>query len=345
MSVQVVHTKLKVYQKSRGYWATVWIEFKKDRFTLAALGVIFFLFAVALLDDFIAGSKPLVLRLDGKIYFPVLFEYNGFLNADFKEIADNLKKGDFAIFPPVKYSPTEYDLLSVLSPPSRAHLFGTDDRGRDVLSRMIHGTRISLSIGFIAVGIAVIIGIFLGAIAGYYGGIADFIISRFFEVMITFPVFFLILTILAFRDPSIYNIMIVIGVTGWTGVARLVRGEFLRLRDYGYVEAAIALGSRDFRVMLKHMLPNALAPVLVSATFGVAGAILVESALSFLGFGVPPPNPSWGDVLSQSERYVDFAWWLVLFPGAAIFITVTAFNLVGEGFRDAIDPRRGERGI
>jgi len=157
--------------------------------------------------------------------------------------------------------------------------------------------------------------------------------------MITFPVFFLILTILAFRDPSIYNIMIVIGATGWTGIARLIRGEFLRLRKYSYVEAAIALGSPDFRVMLKHMLPNAIAPVLVAATFGVAGAILVESALSFLGFGVPPPEPSWGDVLSQSQRYVDFAWWLVLFPGAAIFVTVTSFNLIGEGFRDAIDPR------
>lgn len=347
MNVRVVDSAqvLKQYQKSRGYWATTWKEFKKDRFALAALGIIFFLFVVAVFDDFIAGSKPLVLKLDGKMYFPVLFDYKEFLNGDFKEITENLKKSNFVLFPPVKFSATEYDLLSVLSPPSRAHPFGTDDRGRDVLSRMIHGTRISLSIGFIAVGIAVVIGILLGAIAGYYGGIVDFIISRFFEVMITFPVFFLILTILAFRDPSIYNIMIVIGVTSWTGVARLVRGEFLRLRKYDYIQAAIALGSRDFRVMLKHMLPNALAPVLVTATFGVAGAVLIESALSFLGFGVPPPDPSWGDVLSQSERYVDFAWWLVLFPGAAVFMTVTAFNLVGEGFRDAVDPKRKGKGF
>jgi peptide/nickel transport system permease protein len=157
--------------------------------------------------------------------------------------------------------------------------------------------------------------------------------------MMTFPVFFLILTILAFRDPSIYNIMIVIGATSWTGVARLIRGEFLKLRKFEYVEAAVALGGNDFRVMMKHMLPNALAPVLVDSTFGIAGAILVESGLSFLGFGVPPPDPSWGDVLSQSQRYVDFAWWLVLFPGAAIFLTVTAFNLLGEGFRNSIDPK------
>lgn len=246
---------------------------------------------------------------------------------------------DFIIFPPVKYSPTENDLLNVLSPPSKKHLLGTDDRGRDVLSRLIYGSRISLSIGFVAVGISTIIGVFLGGIAGYYGGTLDFIISRLFEIMMTFPVFFLILTILAFRDPSIYNIMIVIGLTSWTGVARLVRGEFLKLRKMDYIEAAQAMGGGDYRIMFKHMLPNAIAPVLVSATFGIAGAILVESGLSFLGFGVPPPEPSWGDILSQSQRYVDFAWWLVLFPGFAIFITVTAFNLVGEGFRNAIDPK------
>ena len=166
--------------------------------------------------------------------------------------------------------------------------------------------------------------------AGYYGGWIDFVISRLIEVMITFPVFFLILTILAFTEPSIYNIMIVIGLTGWTGVARLLRGEFLKLRQTDYVEAAWALGSGDRRIILKHMLPNALAPVLVSATFGVAGAILVESSLSFLGFGVTPPEPSWGEIISQSQKYVDFAWWLVLFPGLAIFATVTALIWSGK---------------
>ncbi len=330
-------------EKSRGYWATAWKEFKKDRLALAGFILILLLFGVAVSDNYIAGNKPILLKLSGKLYFPIIFNYREFFGVDFKELEGELEKGDFAIFPPVRYSPTENDLLSVLSPPSRSHLFGTDDRGRDVLSRMIHGAGISLSIGFIAVGIASIIGIFMGGIAGYYGGAIDFFVSRLFEVMMTFPVFFLILTILAFRDPSIYNIMIVIGATGWTGIARLVRGEFLKLREYDYVQAAVALGGSDFRVMLRHMLPNALSPVLVSATFGVAGAVLVESGLSFLGFGVPPPEPSWGDVLSQSQRYVDFAWWLVLFPGAAIFLTVTGFNLVGDGFKTAIDPRLRKR--
>ena len=330
---------VKIEQKSVGYWGSVWKKFKADKLALSALILIIALFGIAIFQDFLAGNKPIILKYEGKYYFPVVIRYSEFFGTDFKKLDEKLAPGDFAVFPPVPYSPTENDLRSILEPPSNKHLFGTDDRGRDVLSRMIHGARISLSIGFVAVGIAAVIGIILGGIAGYYGGTIDFIISRLFEVMMTFPVFFLILTILAFRDPSIYNIMIVLGATGWTGIARLIRGEFLKLRKFEYVEAAVALGGNDFRVMMKHMLPNSLAPVLVDATFGVAGAILVESALSFLGFGVPPPDPSWGDVLSQSQRYVDFAWWLVLFPGAAIFLTVTSFNLVGEGFRNAIDPK------
>ena len=326
-------------KKSVGYWGSVWRKFKKDRMALGALIVILLLVFVAVFESFLAGNRPIVLRYEGHYYFPVLFRYSEFFETDFKELGQKLAPGDFAVFPPVRYSPTENNLMAILNPPSGEHLFGTDDRGRDVLSRMIYGARISLSIGFIAVGISAVIGIILGGIAGFYGGTTDFIVSRLFEVMMTFPVFFLILTILAFRDPSIYNIMIVIGATSWTGVARLIRGEFLKLRKYEYVEAAVALGGSDLRVMMKHMLPNGLAPVLVDSTFGIAGAILVESGLSFLGFGVPPPDPSWGDVLSQSQRYVDFAWWLVLFPGAAIFLTVTAFNLLGEGFRNAIDPK------
>jgi peptide/nickel transport system permease protein len=340
MSEQGAITKKNTAEhKSLGYWGSVWKKFKGDKLALAALILIITLFGVAIFQNFLAGNQPIILKYEGKYYFPVLFRYNEFFGTNFKKLDKNLPAGDFAIFPPVRYSPTENDLLSILESPSKTHLFGTDDRGRDVLSRMIHGARISLSIGFVAVGIAAVIGILLGGIAGYYGGTVDFFVSRLFEVMMTFPVFFLILTILAFRDPSIYNIMIVLGATGWTGIARLIRGEFLKLRKFEYIEAAVALGGTDMRVMMKHMLPNSLAPVLVDATFGVAGAILVESALSFLGFGVPPPDPSWGDVLSQSQRYVDFAWWLVLFPGAAIFLTVTSFNLVGEGFRNAIDPK------
>lgn len=328
-------------QESISYWQGVWIEFKKDRLAMLSLVLVLFLLFVAVFQDFLAGNKPIVLVDNGNYYFPLITNNSDLFGIDIKEKYLN-DENSFSIFPPVKYSPTENDLFNVLSPPSSDHFLGTDDRGRDVLSRMIHGARVSLSIGVVAVGIALIIGLFLGSMAGYYGGKTDFVISRLIEIMITFPVFFLILTILAFTNPSIYNIMIVIGLTGWTGVARLVRGEFLKLRKATYVEAAAALGASDIRLMLKHMLPNSLAPVLVSATFGIAGAILVESSLSFLGFGVPPPDPSWGEILSQSQKYVDFAWWLVLFPGIAIFLTVTSLNLIGEGFRNAIDPKLKE---
>jgi len=218
------------------------------------------------------------------------------------------------------------------------HHMGTDGTGRDLMTRMIWGSRISLSIGFVAVGIYVFLGIVLGALAGYFGGWTDILISRAIEVVICFPVFFLILTVVAFLDPSVFNIMIVIGITGWTGVARLIRGEFLRLRGQDFVIAGRALGFSDTRIIFRHVLPNALGPVLVAATFGVASAILIESSLSFLGFGVKVPTPTWGSVLSSARESWVY-WWLTMFPGFAIFLTVTMYNLVGEGVRDAVDPK------
>jgi len=329
-------------QKSASYWKLVWRQFKKDRLAMAGLVVILLLFFIAIFAPLLANNKPLILRYQSRYYFPALFHYREFANTDFKKLAEKLDEKDLIIFPLVPYSPTEINLFEVLEPPSKKHWLGTDDRGRDVLARMIWGSRISLSVGFVAVGIYVIIGIIFGSLAGYYGGWIDQLISRLIEVVICFPTFFLIITIIAFLPPSIYNIMAAIGFTGWTGVARLVRGEFLKIREIEYVEAVKAIGAGDLRIIFRHILPNALAPVLVVATFGVAGAILTESALSFLGFGVPPPTPSWGEILSQSRAYIDFAWWLAIFPGMAIFITVTAYNLVGEGFRDAIDPRLKE---
>lgn len=250
-----------------------------------------------------------------------------------------------AIFAPhlSPMNPNQHDLEHVLEAPSSLHWLGTDDQGRDLLSRLIWGSRVSLSVGFVAVGIYLLIGILLGALAGYYGGWIDLLISRAIEVMLCFPTFFLILAVLAFLGPSLYNIMIVIGVTQWTGVARLVRGEFLKLRRQEFVRSAQATGASDARIIFRHILPNALAPVWVAATFGIASAILTESGLSFLGFGVPPQVPSWGAILSQGQNYTDIAWWLTLIPGFAIFITITAYNLVGEGLRDAMDPRLKDR--
>ncbi len=239
-------------------------------------------------------------------------------------------------------APYPYDMIDtsrILEAPSPAHWLGTDRLGRDVLSRMIHGAGVSLSVGFVAVGISTLIGVVLGALAGFYGGMVDRITMRFVDIMLCFPSFFLILAVIAFVGPSIWNIMVVIGVTSWMGVTRLVRAEFLTIRERDFVQAAISQGAGDFRIIFLHILPNAMAPVLVSATLGVAAAVLVESGLSFLGIGVQPPDPSWGNMLTEGKDNIEIAWWLSMFPGFAILITVMAYNLLGEGIRDSLDPR------
>ena len=237
------------------------------------------------------------------------------------------------------YDPGEINLQMILSPPSGIHPFGTDQLGRDVLSRMIWGSRISLKVGFVATGIAIVIGGILGAIAGYYGKWVDATIMRFVDIMLCFPTFFLILAVIAFLEPSIWNIMIVIGITGWMGITRLIRADFISLKERDFVQAAKAIGAGDSRIIFLHILPNAMASVLVAATLGVAGAILTESALSFLGIGVQPPTPSWGNILTAGKDNIDIAWWLSLYPGLAILITVLGYNLLGEGIRDSLDPR------
>lgn len=249
-----------------------------------------------------------------------------------------------AILAPVisPYSPNDIDRSHILEAPGFHHPLGTDDLGRDVLSRMIYGARISLSVGFVAVGISSLIGMILGALAGYYGGWTDRIIMRFIDIMLSIPTFFLILAVIAFVGPSIWNIMAVIGLTSWMGVARLVRAEFLSLKEREFVLAARAIGAGDLRIIFRHIMINSMAPVLVSAVLGVAGAVLVESALSFLSIGVQPPTPSWGNILTLGKDNIEIAWWLSVFPGLAILITVLGYNLLGEGIRDAIDPRLWE---
>ena len=238
-----------------------------------------------------------------------------------------------------QYDPGRIDVDNILSPPSSTHLLGTDDLGRDVFSRMVYGAGISLKVGFVAVGIAVFIGIILGAVSGYYGGLIDVIIMRLVDIMLCFPSFFLILSVIAFLEPSIFNIMAVIGLTSWMGITRLVRAEFLSLKERDFVLAERAIGAGALRIIFMHILPNALAPVLVSATLGIASAVLTESALSFLGIGVQPPTPSWGNMLTQGKEVLGVAWWMSVFPGIAILLTVLGYNLLGEGIRDAIDPR------
>jgi peptide/nickel transport system permease protein len=237
------------------------------------------------------------------------------------------------------WDPAAINAYQVLTPPSASHWMGTDELGRDVFSRVIYGARISLYVGFVAVGIALAIGALVGLASGFYGGWIDAILMRFVDIMLCFPTFFLILAMIALLEPSIWIIMLVIGVTSWMGVARLVRAEVLSIKERDYIMAARSIGASDMRIIFRHILPNAAAPMLVAATLGVGGAILTESALSFLGIGVQPPIPSWGNILTSGKDYLEFAWWLSLFPGLAILVTVLAYNLLGEGIRDALDPR------
>ncbi|MBM4208498.1 MAG: ABC transporter permease [Gammaproteobacteria bacterium] len=269
---------------------------------------------------------------------PVLIIYDDFRSARFTDV-------DWRIMPPIPYAPSDYlrdlgskGLEAPLATDGALHLMGTEENGADVLSRMIHACRISLSIGFISSGIALVIGVIVGGLMGYFSGIVDMLGMRLVEIFEDIPTLFLLLTFVAFFGRSLYMMMVIIGVTGWSGYARYVRTEFLKLRKQDFVQAAVASGLPLTSILFRHMLPNGVAPLLVAASFGVAGAILSEATLSFLGLGVVDA-PSWGQMLDQAVKSSTFNWWMALFPGGAIFMTVFSYNLIGEAFRDAIDPK------
>ncbi len=283
---------------------------------------------IALFAPFIASSKPIFVMC-GEVFFPSVSHSYG-------EDSCPREVKPWLINAPLKFGPQDIDLGAVLSPPSRVHPLGTDGEGRDVLAQLVFGARVSVVVGFLAVALATVIGVFLGAVAGYFGKATDALVSRFIEVVYCFPSMFLILTLLALVGPSLANIILVIGLTGWTQTARLVRAEVQRLQAQDFVRSARASGGDSLRIIAFHLIPNAISPVLVTASFGVATAILAESALSFLGFGVAASTASWGSMLSEAWEYVDVAWWLTLAPGSAIFATVAACNAIGERMRDQL---------
>ena len=247
-----------------------------------------------------------------------------------------------AIFAPyiATHNYSSQNLTNRLSAPSLEHFFGTDGYGRDVFSRVVWGSRVSFQIGFGAAGIALLIGIILGAIAGYYGGWVDNLIMRFTDIVMSIPALFLALTIISLFGASLVNTMIVIGIIYWTRTCRIVRGEFLSLRNKEFSEAALAIGSGDIRIIFRHLLPNAMAPIIVQGTLFIAQVILIESGLSFLGLGAQPPVPSWGNMLTEGYKFLSIAWWIATFPGLAILVMVLFFNLLGDGLRDALDPKQ-----
>ncbi|MDP6698393.1 MAG: ABC transporter permease [Candidatus Latescibacteria bacterium] len=336
--------------EGKSYSRIVWGQFKKNTPALWSLWGIAMLALVALGADLLAGDKPYYMEYKGHTYFPAFRQYGVYLGVvDWpKELKRrrNFKKlkVDAAIYPPVPYAPGEIRLRDRYQPPGGEHWLGTDRLGRDVLSGLIHGTRYALTIGLVAVGISLAIGLVLGAVAGYFGGWTDLALSRLLELWAAIPSFFLILTAAAFFPPSLFFVMIIIGLTSWVNIARLTRSQFLQVRSYDYVAAARSLGYSNVRIMSRHILPNAIGPILIPVAFGVAGAILAESGLSFLGVGVPAEVITWGALLAGARSNAA-AWWLVVMPGLAIFATVTLYNLLGDGLRDALDPKlRGADG-
>lgn len=343
-------------ERSPGYWRMVWQRFRRNRRGLAGLAFVLLMLLVTVFSPLLASSQPIVCKYQGQWYFPALVEIFQIRGADThwlekarpfnlpqfnakKELSDK----DFAIWPLIPYH--EYEqTLNFLQPPTVNHWLGTDELGRDLAARMIHGTSVSVKVGFLSMGIATLIGIIIGGLAGYWGGWVDMVVSRVIEIVVCFPVFFLILSIMIWLEPSITNVMIVIGLTRWTSIARYARGEFMRIKSQDFVMAARVLGVPHMRIMFRQILPNAMAPVLVSITFGIASAILVEAGLSWLGFGVQPPAPSWGNILRVAYDTLRIAPHLVYPPCVAIFLAVLCYNLVGDALRDAIDPRLRKAG-
>lgn len=311
-----------------------------------------FFIALAVYRLSLAGGKQILLFLLGSAFAalavnmfvkpPALVIYDDFRSAAYTQV-------DWKIMPPIPYAPVDYlrdlgskGLEAPFATEGHTHLMGTEENGADVLSRMIHACRISLSIGLIASGIALAIGIVVGGLMGYFSGLVDMLGMRLVEIFEDIPTLFLLLTFVAFFGRSLYMMMVIIGVTGWSGYARYVRQEFLKLRKQDYVQAAVASGLPLTSILFRHMLPNGVAPLLVAVSFGVAGAILSEATLSFLGLGVVDA-PSWGAMLDQAVKSSTFNWWMAVFPGGSIFMTVFAYNLIGEAFRDAIDPRLSDK--
>ncbi|HEY5961252.1 MAG TPA: ABC transporter permease [Polyangiaceae bacterium] len=321
----------------------VWTQFRARRINIVATVAIFGVLVVALLADFIAAERPILLKFHGHLYwFPNLFAPAELRIYNHQLLRAALRPSDWALVPLVPWGYNTHDLARVLAPPSAAHWLGTDGSGRDVLARIVHGTRVSLSVGAMSVIVLVIVGVAFGTVAGYFGRAIDTLLMRIVEIVHSIPTILLLVTVLAVIAPqgyaAVWTMTLVIGLVRWTDVARLVRGEILRVKALDYVQAARAQGASDARIIFKHVLPNASNPVLVSATFALAASILIEGALSFLGFGIPDDMASWGGMLNEVRGNVQ-AWWLALFPGAAVFLTVTAFNVIGEGVRDATDPR------
>ena len=328
----------------------IWQRTIRGRRGRTGLTCVIFLSLLALLGPLIANDEPIVCRHAGAWHFPALVEVVHVLpwgsrlvekSAPFRlptfDAKRDLDPEAFALWPPVRFGPEEVS-PDVLQAPSGRHWLGTDDVGRAVVARLVHGAAASLQVGLASMLIAGLVGVVIGGAAGYFGSWADAMLSRLIEVVVCFPVFFLVLGLMVWLEPGVGNVVLVIGLTRWTSIARYTRAEFIRLKSHDFVAAARASGAGPVRIMGRHLLPNALSPILVSLSFGVAGAILIETALSWLGFGVQPPMPSWGNMLRVAWEHMETAPHLLYPPCIAIFLAVLGFNLLGDAVREAANP-------
>lgn len=322
-----------------------WRFFKSKRRTIISCWLFLILIFFSFTAEFWSNSKPIILNYHGKLYYPVfknyhptLFNRDDIMIMNYRELT--LLDGDWAIWPLIKWDPYESNKSVDVYPgkPSNTNWFGTDDRGRDVLSRLLYGFRTSITFAFLVWGLCFITGILLGGVMGYWGGAVDLLGQRIVEILSTVPQFFLLIIMVTIFMPSMSLLVLISTLFGWIFISYYVRAEFLKLRKLEFVESARALGSRHFSIIVKHILPNALGPVLTFSPFVISGNITSLASLDFLGFGLPPPTPSWGELLSQAEKYFSTSWWLAVYPSLALFVTLVLLNLIGEGFRDAFAP-------
>lgn len=326
-----------------------WRRFKSRRLAVISCWLVGIACVLSFSAEFWANSKPLILKINDTYYFPIVKDYHPSVFGDQKMLRTNYKtlkideeKGDFAIWPLIEWNPFESnkEVDSYPSPPTGVNLMGTDDRGRDILTRLLYGLRYSITFAFLVWVITFIVGTVLGGIMGYIGGRVDFWGQRVVEVLSTVPQFFLLIIIISIFKPSLILLVMLSSIFGWITISYYVRGEFLKNRKKEFVEAARALGAGHTRIFFKHLLPNSLSPIITFSPFVIAGNIVSLASLDYLGFGLTPPTPSWGELLNQAQKHFTEGWWLAVYPSLALFLTLTMLSLIGEGVRDAMDPHQ-----
>lgn len=322
-----------------------WKIFRKSKSAIISSIVLIVLIVATFVSPILANNRPLIVKYQGSTYFPIFKEYSAeqfgitdSMDVDFRE----LKMGpeDYALWPVIQWDPYESNskVDSYPSPPSEVNLFGTDDRGRDVFTRLLYGFKYSISYAVAVWFISLLIGTILGGTMGYFGGKVDFIGQRIVEVLSTVPQFFLLIILISIFTPSLMMLIMITCLFAWIGISYYVRGEFLKNRNREFVDAARAIGASNFKIIFKHILPNSLTPIITFAPFTIAAEIVGLAALDYLGFGLQVPTPSWGELLAQAQKNYTIAWWLAVYPSLALFVVLTLLNLIGQGVRDAMDP-------